>query len=129
TPGTPEYRRRVNAMARGMVEEVRRVLRRAQAGDKNAQNILAQASWYKAMRRRLRQEFGGVFLEGFLEPGVVRSGVALQCRGPALVQPVPQLAQFVGGRPVHPPPSRDHQLKQWQLEHDRQSRAVARLQR
>lgn len=60
TPGTPEYRRRVNAMARGMAEEVRRVLRRAQAGDKNAQNILAQASWYKAMRRRLRQEFGGL---------------------------------------------------------------------
>lgn len=60
TPGTPEYRRRVNAMARGMVEEVRRVLRRAQAGDKNAQNILAQASWYKTMRSRLRQEFGGL---------------------------------------------------------------------
>ena len=60
TPGTPEYRRRVNAIAKGMTEEVRRVLRRAQAGDKNAQSILAQASWYKAMRSRLRQEFGGL---------------------------------------------------------------------
>ena len=60
TPGTSEYRRRVNAIAKSMAEEVRRVLRRAQAGDKNAQNILAQASWYKAMRRRLRQEFGGL---------------------------------------------------------------------
>lgn len=60
TPGTSEYRRRVNAIAKSMAEEVRRVLRRAQAGDKNAQNILAQSGWYKSMRRRLRQEFGGL---------------------------------------------------------------------
>lgn len=59
-PGSSKYKRRVNAVARSMVEEVRRVLRRAQAGDKNAQNILAQAGWYKSMRSRLRQEFGGL---------------------------------------------------------------------
>ncbi len=59
-PGSPEYKRRVNAVARGMTDEVRRVFVRANAGDKNAQNILAQAGWYKSMRSRLRQEFGGL---------------------------------------------------------------------
>lgn len=59
-PGTPAYTRRVNAIARSMVQEVRNVFRRAQQGDANARNILAQAGWYKAMRSRLRQEFGGL---------------------------------------------------------------------
>lgn len=59
-PGTPDYTKRVKAIGKGMAEEVRSVLRRARAGDKNAQNILAQAGWYKAMRSRLRQEFGGL---------------------------------------------------------------------
>ena len=59
-PNTANYTRRVNAIARGMLEEVRNIFVRAQAGDKNAQNILAQAGWYKAMRSRLRQEFGGL---------------------------------------------------------------------
>ena len=59
-PGSPEYKRRVNAVARGMTDEVRRVFVRANAGDKNAENILAQAGWYKSMRSRLRQEFGGL---------------------------------------------------------------------
>jgi hypothetical protein len=59
-PGTANYTRRVNAVARGMVEEVRTVFKRAARGDANARNILAQAGWYKAMRTRLRQEFGGL---------------------------------------------------------------------
>lgn len=59
-PGTANYTRRVNAVARGMVEEVRTVFKRAAQGDANARNILAQAGWYKAMRTRLRQEFGGM---------------------------------------------------------------------
>lgn len=59
-PGTPEYTKRVNAIARRMTDEVRRVHQRAAAGDKNAENILAQAGWYKAMRARLRHEFGGL---------------------------------------------------------------------
>lgn len=58
--GTPAYTKRVTAVAKAMTEEVRRVFKRAAAGDKNAQNILAQAGWYKAMRARLRQEFGGL---------------------------------------------------------------------
>ena len=59
-PGTAAYDRRVNSVARSMLEEVRSVFRRAANGDRNAQNILAQAGWYKAMRTRLRQEFGGL---------------------------------------------------------------------
>jgi len=59
-PGTANYTRRVNAVARSMVEEVRTVFKRAARGDANARNILAQAGWYKAMRTRLRQEFGGL---------------------------------------------------------------------
>jgi hypothetical protein len=58
--GSANYARRANAAAKAMVEEVRKVFRRAAAGDKNAQNILAQAGWYKAMRARLRKEFGGL---------------------------------------------------------------------
>jgi len=59
-PGIANHTRRVNAIAQGMVEEVRSIYRRAGNGDKNAQNILAQAGWYKQMRSRLRQEFGGL---------------------------------------------------------------------
>ena len=59
-PGTANYTRRVNAVARSMVDEVRTVFQRAAGGDANARNILAQAGWYKAMRTRLRQEFGGL---------------------------------------------------------------------
>jgi hypothetical protein len=59
-PGTPEYIKRVNAVAKRMVDEVRSVFERAQAGDAAAKNILKQAGWYKEMRSRLRQEFGGL---------------------------------------------------------------------
>ena len=59
-PGTGNYTRRVNSLAKSMTEEVRSILRRARAGDANARNIIAQAAWYKAMRKRLRQEFGGL---------------------------------------------------------------------
>jgi len=59
-PGTTEYDRRVGAVARRMTDEVRRVHQRAADGDKNAENILAQAGWYKSMRARLRHEFGGL---------------------------------------------------------------------
>jgi hypothetical protein len=59
-PGSAAYNRRVGGIAQGMVEEVRSIFRRAATGDKNAQNILAQAGWYKQMRSRLRQEFGGL---------------------------------------------------------------------
>lgn len=60
TGDTQAYDTRVDALAKAMRDEVRKVYDRAQNGDKNAQNIIKQASWYKAMRSRLRQEFGGL---------------------------------------------------------------------
>lgn len=58
--GTPAYEKRADSIANGLLEDVRSIYRRAQTGDKNAKNILAQAAWYKAMRTRLRKEFGGL---------------------------------------------------------------------
>lgn len=43
-----------------MVDEVQGVVDRAAAGDQAAIDIIAQASWYRAMRDRLRAEFGGI---------------------------------------------------------------------
>jgi hypothetical protein len=57
---TPEYDKRVKAIAKRIHDEVLGVFDRAQAGDKAAQNIIRQAGWYKEMRSRLRQEFGGL---------------------------------------------------------------------
>ncbi len=59
-PGTAEYNAKVASMAQAMLREVRTVFQRAQAGDKAAKNIIAQSGWYKEMRTRLRQEFGGL---------------------------------------------------------------------
>jgi hypothetical protein len=59
-PGTPDYDKRVASIAKSMVEEIRKVAVRADAGDKNAMSIIAQAGWYRAMRARLRHEFGGL---------------------------------------------------------------------
>lgn len=59
-PGSQAYKDRTRAMAALMYEEVFAVFRRAQNGDENAKNIIAQAGWYRAMRARLRAEFGGV---------------------------------------------------------------------
>ncbi|MDO5531067.1 hypothetical protein [Sutterella sp.] len=56
--GTPEYTDRVIAISDGLVEEVRAIYHRMLDGDKEAANIIGQASWYKAMRSRLREEFG-----------------------------------------------------------------------
>lgn len=59
-PGTPEYQTRVDAIAKGMRDEVSKIYLRAMAGDQVAENILKQAGWYKEMRSRLRHEFGGL---------------------------------------------------------------------
>ena len=43
-----------------VLDEVQTVVDRAAAGDKAALDILAEASWYRTMRDRLRTEFGGL---------------------------------------------------------------------
>jgi hypothetical protein len=58
--GSPEYNKKVKAIGRRIHDEVLGIYDRAQAGDKTAQNIIRQAGWYKEMRSRLRQEFGGL---------------------------------------------------------------------
>lgn len=42
------------------VEQVNEIAARAIAGDAPAQEIIRQANWYRAMRSRMRQEFGGL---------------------------------------------------------------------
>jgi hypothetical protein len=42
-----------------LVREVKDVANRSDAGDKNAGVIMAARNWYRAMRQRLRQEYGG----------------------------------------------------------------------
>lgn len=59
--GTPEYDKRVRGLAGAMRDEVRGILDRSRTGvDKAAENIIAQAGWYREMRSRLRREFGGL---------------------------------------------------------------------
>ena len=43
-----------------MVNDVAAMVKRAEAGDQAAVNILAEARWYRDMRTRMRQEFGGL---------------------------------------------------------------------
>lgn len=43
-----------------LINEVNDVVSRAQSGDQAALNIIAEASWYRAMRDQLRSEFGGI---------------------------------------------------------------------
>ena len=47
-------------MSSRVLDEVQSVVDRAAAGDKAALDILAEASWYRTMRDRLRTEFGGI---------------------------------------------------------------------
>lgn len=47
-------------MSSRVLDEVQTVVDRAAAGDKAALDILAEASWYRTMRDRLRSEFGGL---------------------------------------------------------------------
>jgi hypothetical protein len=49
----------VDDMADKLVKEVTAVADRADTGDKNANVIMASRNWYRAMRDRLRQEYGG----------------------------------------------------------------------
>ena len=59
--GSPEYAALVKALAQKTRDEVLSIYRRSlETGDTAALSILRQAGWYKNMRVRLRQEFGGM---------------------------------------------------------------------
>lgn len=47
-------------LASGMVDEVAALVNRAQSGDQAAQDIVQQATWYRSMRSKLREQYGGL---------------------------------------------------------------------
>ena len=47
-------------LSAGVVSDVENIIQRAKSGDQAAVDILAQAAWYRAMRVKLREEFGGM---------------------------------------------------------------------
>jgi hypothetical protein len=49
----------IDNMADKLVKEVTEVANKADAGEKNAKVIMGSRNWYRAMRDRLRQEYGG----------------------------------------------------------------------
>jgi hypothetical protein len=49
-----------DTIAARITDEVDGVLARAKSGDQEAIDILKEAAWYRAMRDRLRSEFGGI---------------------------------------------------------------------
>lgn len=57
--GVPEEAWQATMSSR-ILDEVQTVVDRAAAGDQAALDILAEASWYRAMRDKLRAEFGGL---------------------------------------------------------------------
>jgi hypothetical protein len=59
-PGTTEYDTHTTSLADKLKNEVVDIYNRFRGGDEAAGNIIRQAGWYKEMRSRLRQEFGGM---------------------------------------------------------------------
>ena len=59
-PNTPEYENHTDTLAQKLKNEVLEIFKRFQNNDQTAGNIIRQAGWYKEMRSRLRQEFGGL---------------------------------------------------------------------
>jgi len=49
-----------NTIKRKTVNEIKNLANRAAQGDPGAKAIIEQANWYRAMRARMRQEFGGL---------------------------------------------------------------------
>jgi len=49
-----------NTIKRKTVNEIKKLADRAAQGDPGAKAIIEQANWYRAMRARMRQEFGGL---------------------------------------------------------------------
>lgn len=47
-------------LANSMVDEVAALVNRARSGDQAAQDIVQQATWYRSMRSKLREQYGGL---------------------------------------------------------------------
>jgi len=59
-PNTLQYENHTETLAEKLKNEVLEIYNRFKSGDQTAGNIIRQAGWYKEMRSRLRQEFGGL---------------------------------------------------------------------
>jgi len=59
-PNTLQYENHIETLAEKLKNEVLEIYNRFKSGDQTAGNIIRQAGWYKEMRSRLRQEFGGL---------------------------------------------------------------------
>lgn len=59
-PRNVDYADHVQNVTTRMVDDVNVVVERAKNGDQDAIDIINQANWYRTMRGRLRQEFGGL---------------------------------------------------------------------
>ena len=58
--GRKKYKTHVDDISNKMVGDVQKIVARAQNGDKAAQEILAQARWYRDTSVKLRKQFGGL---------------------------------------------------------------------
>lgn len=59
-PAGVELQQWKQQLSDGIVTEVEGIVKRAEAGDQAALDILGQANWYRGMRNQLRSEFGGL---------------------------------------------------------------------
>jgi hypothetical protein len=59
-PGSKPYKAMIGALGERLADIVRGIKSRADNGDPDAAKIIRQAGWYREMRKRLRQEFGGL---------------------------------------------------------------------
>ena len=58
--GKAKYETHVQNISNNMVDDLKGLVDRAQNGDLDAQNIIAQSRWYRDVSQRLRKEFGGL---------------------------------------------------------------------
>jgi len=56
---SPVYKRMVTSLGKKAVNDFIEVAERAKAGDKNAQAIIEQATWYSELKAKIHQQFGG----------------------------------------------------------------------
>ena len=59
-PGKLSKEKWAERLASRTVDRVTDIVARAQGGDQAAKDIISEARWYRAMRVRLRREFGGI---------------------------------------------------------------------
>ena len=56
--GTPEWDKRRDSLAKGLVDEVNAIVAEANSGNRSAQVVVAARNWYSTMRARLGREWG-----------------------------------------------------------------------